>query len=295
MEFNRQRHGTPRPWYPGSRGRPVTSNDKVILDVLGSRFQISSNDDAMARLVNELWEPFVRADGDGLEITLDRRGDRWFIQTGEVESQSTNPWSVVDHLRHLILDIALAETSPLVVLHAAVVTRDEICLLIAGPSGAGKTTLALALIDRGWNFLSDDAAPWDPRSGTILSFPKPLNIKDAPTWERLRPRWSPPSWPAVPRGGLPVPAAALVPASQEAVRPTHMVFSTFSPQLPAGLENLTVGQALAQCGELVRHLDSLTLKHLGDLSRQSESARLTYEDTDQGIQLLSAWLFPPKA
>lgn len=268
----------------------MTSNAKVILEVLDSRFQISTNDNEMADLVNELWEPFGTAGSGGLEITLNRRDNEWFIQTDNVRSQSTNPWAVVDHLRHVILDRALADTAPLVVLHAAVVTRNGICLLIAGPSGAGKTTLALALIDKGWSYLSDDAAPWDPRSGSILSFPKPLNIKDATRWERLRTRWSPPSWPAIPKGGLPVPAAALTPTSQDAVRPTHLVFSKFAPRQPSGLENLSLAQALARCGELVRHLDPLTLKQLGDLSRQSERAQLSYESTDQAIHLLSRWL-----
>ncbi len=42
-------------------------------------------------------------------------------------------------------------------LHANAVKRDGMGLVIVGDSGAGKTTLTLALIREGWGYLSDDA------------------------------------------------------------------------------------------------------------------------------------------
>ena len=42
------------------------------------------------------------------------------------------------------------------VLHAGLVARDGAGVLIAGPAGAGKSTLSLACLDAGMDFLSDD-------------------------------------------------------------------------------------------------------------------------------------------
>ena len=44
-------------------------------------------------------------------------------------------------------------------LHAAAVERNGKALLVAGPSGQGKSTLSTRLCEKGWNFMSDDIAP----------------------------------------------------------------------------------------------------------------------------------------
>lgn len=43
-----------------------------------------------------------------------------------------------------------------VVLHAAAVVVDDVALLLAGPTGAGKSTCVAAAIEQGWEVLSDD-------------------------------------------------------------------------------------------------------------------------------------------
>jgi hypothetical protein len=41
-------------------------------------------------------------------------------------------------------------------LHAGAVTRGEVCAILCAPSGGGKSTLATALLRRGWQTLGDD-------------------------------------------------------------------------------------------------------------------------------------------
>jgi serine kinase of HPr protein (carbohydrate metabolism regulator) len=41
-------------------------------------------------------------------------------------------------------------------LHASTVARDGRAVLISGPSGSGKSDLALRLLDRGFGLVSDD-------------------------------------------------------------------------------------------------------------------------------------------
>jgi len=48
--------------------------------------------------------------------------------------------------------------------------------LIAGPSGHGKTSMTLELVNRGFGFLSDDYAPMDLATGNIYPYPRTVGI-----------------------------------------------------------------------------------------------------------------------
>jgi len=62
-------------------------------------------------------------------------------------------------------------------LHAAALrTRDGSALLLAAPSGHGKTSLTLELAHRGLGFLGDDYAPLDLDSRHVLPYPRAVGI-----------------------------------------------------------------------------------------------------------------------
>jgi len=65
-----------------------------------------------------------------------------------------------------------------VAIHASAMASRRGGLLIAADSGAGKSTTAVSLARRGWDFLSDDQVFLDPRKSptTIFSFPKKIGI-----------------------------------------------------------------------------------------------------------------------
>lgn len=54
-------------------------------------------------------------------------------------------------------------------------------LVLAGPSGHGKSSLALELVRRGWGFLGDDYAPVDLETGTLWPFPRTASVLVAGT------------------------------------------------------------------------------------------------------------------
>lgn len=56
-------------------------------------------------------------------------------------------------------------------LHAAAVACGEDALLLAGPWGSGKSTVASNLCLQGWRYYSDDIVPLDPRTNSVLPFP----------------------------------------------------------------------------------------------------------------------------
>jgi len=61
-------------------------------------------------------------------------------------------------------------------LHASCVAKDGRAVLISGPSGSGKSDLALRLLDRGFTLVSDDRTIVRKEGGKLLAF-APDSIK----------------------------------------------------------------------------------------------------------------------
>lgn len=68
------------------------------------------------------------------------------------------------------------EHSPLLCLHAGVVSGGSGLVAIPGPSGLGKTTLVAALLRAGFGYVSDEALAVDRTSGRVTAFPRPLAL-----------------------------------------------------------------------------------------------------------------------
>jgi hypothetical protein len=62
-------------------------------------------------------------------------------------------------------------------LHAAALAKAGRGVVVSASGGTGKSTLATALVLRGWDYLSDETVALTPGSSSITSFAKPLCIK----------------------------------------------------------------------------------------------------------------------
>jgi HprK-related kinase A len=76
------------------------------------------------------------------------------------------------------LQLALGERRFLL-LHAASVEKDGKGLILTGESGSGKSTLSALLGANGWRFMGDEFVLIEPETGAMMSFPRPVSLKNA--------------------------------------------------------------------------------------------------------------------
>ncbi len=65
------------------------------------------------------------------------------------------------------------------VVHAAVVARDDRALILPGSPGSGKSTLCAALVAHGWRLLSDEMALVSLCDRRVAPVPRPISLKNA--------------------------------------------------------------------------------------------------------------------
>ncbi len=93
---------------------------------------------------------------------------------GELLHAGIDAGSLVDWLIFDVGRRAYASSHPFVVLHAGVVSLHGRGIILPAPQEHGKSTLTTALVRAGFGFLSDEAAPIDPRTSTVEPFQRPI-------------------------------------------------------------------------------------------------------------------------
>lgn len=135
-----------------------------------------------------LYEPFVveQATGDAIHLeVIARRGRRRLHHEYTIQVQN----------RHRFLPQRYSEVLPYVEwalnwelprrrpdalwLHAASLECDAGAIILPGESGRGKSTLALALVARGWRYLCDEFAVVDARTAALRAFPRAICVKES--------------------------------------------------------------------------------------------------------------------
>ena len=218
-------------------------------------------------------------------------GDNHVLRGPEGSTHDHDPWLTADRLRHAIVNEALAGAHDVVDLHSAAVERDGSALLLAGPSGAGKTTMTMEFVERGWSLLSDDVAPIRVEDHKVLPFPKPIGLRDVATWQRLESCWDPPGWPVRPRGSLQVPAHVLGAPQSDPQGVGAFVLLRLTRGGPTRFTEVSTARALAESGPFSRKMSSSSVSVLRRTLEQARCAQLEFGGAEAGAEMLSSRLF----
>ncbi len=65
------------------------------------------------------------------------------------------------------------------VIHAAVIEKNGVTVVMPAPPGSGKSTLCAGLVHCGWRLLSDELGLYDLKTGLIHGMARPVNLKNA--------------------------------------------------------------------------------------------------------------------
>jgi hypothetical protein len=129
--------------------------------------------------------PTFRAQDHLLSIVADREN----FASLDLNSGFAFGWSTEataknqEYFRQCLLDVMiypLLEVRHLVTLHAACVMYQGRGVLLAGNSGAGKSSLSYAFARRGWTFVSDDASAFQRNSlkSKVIGHPQKFRFRE---------------------------------------------------------------------------------------------------------------------
>ena len=98
----------------------------------------------------------------------------------ELDSDEHLEYLLVYLLEKIItIDLQLQRTD-LYFVHSSALERDGGVIMIAAESGTGKSTTSWALLQHGFNYLSDELAPVDPVNLVVHPYPHALCLKATP-------------------------------------------------------------------------------------------------------------------
>jgi hypothetical protein len=230
------------------------------IEALGLRIELSTTDEALVAPFLAVFEAFRRPAAAASGSTAQRRirvrvdGDAGRYDDGERRLPLAAEPLRAAHAYNLLYNTLVQGLDRVYLLHAAAVAAHGRAWLVGAPSGAGKSSLARALLQRGYKLLSDDLAPLALDDGKVHPFPRRVGV----TLEGD----------AVPEGAWIVGDKAFLTAEQlglpetrEAQRPGALVL--MNPYDPSGrtaeleLGLLGDGTPLARCVEETEGLELL--------------------------------------
>jgi hypothetical protein len=149
------------------------------ITALGVDVAVRGVDGSARNQLSALWSDCApQTDADSSEtVELTPTDDGWRAvtrgQTRSVIGEDSAVSAASAAVNHLVVS-----RTPLLAFHAAVVSRDGVTMVVPGGSGAGKTTLTVALLQRGWSYVSDEALALDWETAALVPYPRPMAVSD---------------------------------------------------------------------------------------------------------------------
>lgn len=263
----------------------ATSLRVQLLDQL---FQIECSDPLILELVATMWDvpPGNNHLRNAHTIQIDISDEGWVCHAaGQDSTRGVDRWKLLAGLRYLIDELLLSAREDLVAFHGVVVRRDDHVALIAGEAGAGKTSIGLELVARGWSLICDDLALFDPDRNELLALPRPIGVRSSgAASSRARALWKAPPWMSEPRGHffLPIPAVRW----GEGGPVTHVFFPHRSEETETGTATLDPGLAASRLTVFARTMDARALGAAVRLASKARSVELVFHDVDSAVSAI---------
>lgn len=281
--------------------RPVGSARGVVRRyALGAiRFAVVFENEELADAAAEILAHLRDGDTDervpAHRIDVARRGTELLVRSERESLTVADPRMFLATLHSAMLRLACCAPGVFAALHASVVARAGRAIVLSGPSGRGKTTLAAALGLGGFSFLSDEAALLDeafrvwpaPVAYGLTSGALPLLPPSALTPDRLAP-------PLLRRDGTAVHYLRPDRIQREPVPLAGIVFPRVAPGEPTRLEALGPRASLAGLGEggieFPGTMSESAIRRLVDGLREVDRFVLHVGSLSDAEALLAGWL-----
>ena len=159
--------------------RPA-QDDVTAVAFLDHTVHVGSDNPSFCNALHNLFERMQVIPSDEPLATLSLNGsghDAQLFLNGAVVGQNLERKKLIRNLYREVVRQFIFVYPQLVWLHAASAASEYGAIVLPGPWGVGKTTLALELYDRGWSFLSDDVTPLNPQARTVVPFPATPQVR----------------------------------------------------------------------------------------------------------------------
>jgi Coenzyme PQQ synthesis protein D (PqqD) len=270
--------------------------NRLTGQLAGLNFLVRYEPDELRELIHPPLEHLIGRASDPVDLIID-------VLAGETG------WTVLDGAGVLGRDLQVNELMPAVIqslvrgvldrgryaiaFHASAVRRNGRCILMPASSGAGKSTLCAALLDSGFEFVSDDVVLLDGTGPGLRGMPLPLGLKEG-SWPVLQTRF--PSMGALkvhvrPDGKL---VKYLAPPLLAPAGYSHsagwMIFPNFKSNADVELHDLDQSTALfrliSEAFAPSLRLNSAVFELLVEFMRPLSCRRLTYPSLELAVALI---------
>jgi len=154
--------------------RPTRLHSELHINFDGSQLTIHTNVSEVEEFVASTYASMLvpRVTSSAGRIRVHNVNEGFFFCGTESFLVQGAASSLLDYLRRQIHLHFVRSRPDLLWLHAAALERDGGSLVLAGPSGHGKSTLSTLLCERGWKLMSDEAAPVNMALNEVHPFPQ---------------------------------------------------------------------------------------------------------------------------
>jgi hypothetical protein len=150
----------------------VTTVDAGQYRALALQYRVDAPEPGVAAAFAQAYAPCSAADTSAL-LTIR-------LEAGDENAALCRAMTVIDQAT------VQASQDAYLVFHASAAMRpDGGTVLLLGPSGAGKTTLAAALTQQGWIYVGDEALGLNENASALVANPKPFKL-DAGSCQALQ-------------------------------------------------------------------------------------------------------------